>query len=83
MGTGSLTSRMRLSQLQQPLRAAASSLLRPTIPLAESFSRLQITNALVSGRRHASVKAQGAYKLKPKKTIMKKLGAKRTGGTAN
>ncbi|KAH7368628.1 50S ribosomal protein L27 [Plectosphaerella cucumerina] len=72
---------MRLSQLQQPLRAAASSLLRPTLPLAESFSRLQITNtnALVSGRRHASVKAQGAYKLKPKKTIMKKLGAKRTG----
>lgn len=72
---------MRLSHLQQPLRAAASSLLRPTLPLAESFSRLQITsnNALVSGRRHASVKAQGAYKLKPKKTVMKKLGAKRTG----
>lgn len=79
-----LESHMRLSQLQQPLRAAASSLLRPTLPLAESLSRLQITssNALVSGRRHASVKAQGAYKVQPKKTVMKKLGAKRTGGTA-
>ncbi|KAL3295705.1 ribosomal protein L27 [Colletotrichum asianum] len=36
-------------------------------------------NALVAGRRYASVKSQGAYKLQPKRTIPKKLGAKRTG----
>lgn len=38
-------------------------------------------NALVEGRRGAKVKSQGAYKYKPKRTIPKKLGAKRTGGT--
>ncbi len=37
-------------------------------------------NAAVEGRRNASVKAQGAYKLKKKKTLPKKLGCKKTGG---
>lgn len=34
---------------------------------------------VVEGRRHASVKSQGAYKISMKKTIPKKMGAKRTG----
>lgn len=76
---------MRLSQIQLPFRAAASSLLRPTVPLAgESASRLRLdirsAPVNVTGKRFASVKAQGQYKLTPKRTIPKKLGAKRTGG---
>jgi protein phosphatase inhibitor 2 len=39
-----------------------------------------VANAAVEGRRYASVKSQGAYKLKSKKTIAKKMGAKKTGG---
>lgn len=42
---------------------------------------LQLANAVIQGRRHASVKAQGAYKKKCKRGIPNKLGAKRTGGT--
>lgn len=34
----------------------------------------------VEGRRYASVKSQGQYKIPNKKTIAKRLGAKRTGG---
>ncbi|EEY20340.1 50S ribosomal protein L27 [Verticillium alfalfae VaMs.102] len=73
---------MRLFQLQLPIRAVTASLLRPTLSLSvDAAPRIHIdaTNALVAGRRYASVKAQGQYKLKPRKTIPKKLGAKRTG----
>ncbi|KAF9877220.1 putative ribosomal protein L27 [Colletotrichum karsti] len=69
---------MRLIQLQQPLRAAAAGLLRPAVPTAQP-GVVAAANALVGGRRYASVKSQGAYKLQPKRTIPKKLGAKRTG----
>ena len=53
--------------------------------LENPFARLRITspaaaNAAVEGRRYASVKSQGAYRLKSKKTIAKKMGAKKTGG---
>lgn len=49
--------------------------------LSDSLAALRIdANAAVQGRRYASVKSQGAYRLKPKKTIPKKLGAKKTGG---
>jgi len=40
-------------------------------------------NMLVEGRRGAKVKSQGHYNLKPKRTIPKKLGAKRTGGMSS
>ncbi|KAI3542778.1 ribosomal protein L27 [Colletotrichum filicis] len=76
---------MRLFQLQRPLMAAAAGLLRTTAPIQSTAStaaqllRADAANALVAGRRYASVKSQGAYKLAPKRTIPKKLGAKRTG----
>ncbi|KAL2190613.1 hypothetical protein L209DRAFT_746879 [Thermothelomyces heterothallicus CBS 203.75] len=86
---------MHLARLQRPLqRAAASSalpisaVLRPTTTtttaLEERFGHLRISspnsaNAAVEGRRYATVKSQGAYKLKSKKTIPKKMGAKKTG----
>ncbi|TPX08679.1 uncharacterized protein E0L32_009868 [Thyridium curvatum] len=77
---------MRLLRLQQPLRAAAGSSFRPTISFAWSHrpeilspSRIDVGNQAVEGRRNATVKSQGAYKLTSKKTIPKKLGAKRTG----
>lgn len=35
----------------------------------------------MEGRRYASVKSQGAYRIPNKKTIAKKLGAKKSGGT--
>ncbi|KAJ4392859.1 54S ribosomal protein L2 mitochondrial [Neurospora sp. IMI 360204] len=54
-----------------------------TALLSEQFAHLRIgptsSNIAVQGRRYASVKAQGAYRLKPKNTIPKKLGAKKTG----
>ena len=34
----------------------------------------------VEGRRYASVKSQGAYRLRDSSTVPKKLGAKKTGG---
>ncbi|KAJ5019170.1 hypothetical protein K4K57_001715 [Colletotrichum sp. SAR 10_99] len=70
---------MRLLQMQQPLRSAAAGLLRPTVLPTQQPSVVAAANALVAGRRYASVKSQGAYKLQPKRTIPKKLGAKRTG----
>lgn len=77
---------MSLAQLQRPLAAAASVL--STRLLATGFavsrgapSRPVDANVLVEGRRGAKVKAQGHYKVKPKRTIPKKLGAKKTGGT--
>ncbi|KAL1839549.1 hypothetical protein VTJ49DRAFT_1412 [Mycothermus thermophilus] len=67
-----------------------STALRPTMTttsmttLEDRFANLRIAspmaaNAAVEGRRYATVKSQGAYKLKNKKTIPKKLGAKKTG----
>ncbi|KAK3402470.1 ribosomal L27 protein-domain-containing protein [Sordaria brevicollis] len=54
-----------------------------TALLSEQFAHLRIgptsSNVAVEGRRYASVKSQGAYRLKPKRTIPKKLGAKKTG----
>ncbi|KAL0943191.1 mitochondrial 54S ribosomal protein bL27m [Colletotrichum truncatum] len=70
---------MRLFQLQQPLRAAAGLLRPTTTPTPTQPGVVAAANALVAGRRYASVKSQGAYKLAPKRTIPKKLGAKRTG----
>ncbi|KAG6072997.1 hypothetical protein E4U33_003074, partial [Claviceps sp. LM78 group G4] len=71
---------MRFLMMQRPvLVAAVGCLARPaTIPTIVPRT-LQLANAAVQGRRHASVKAQGAYKKKTKSGIPKKLGAKRTG----
>ncbi|KAJ2965579.1 hypothetical protein NUW58_g10861 [Xylaria curta] len=72
-----------------PLVAAASGITRstttPTIRhVQDVFAQLRIgvgaTNAIAEGRRHASVKSQGAYKLRDSSTIPKKLGAKKSGG---
>lgn len=84
---------MHLAWLQRPLQRAAASSSRPfgavlrttTTSLEDRFAHLRIAsptaaNAAVLGKRYASVKSQGAYKVKPKKTIPKKLGAKKTGG---
>ncbi|KAM3448022.1 hypothetical protein MY3296_008163 [Beauveria thailandica] len=61
---------------------------RPSLTATVTLSRLagitlqpQLNHAVVQGQRYASVKAQGAYKQKPKRGIPKKLGAKRTGET--
>ncbi|KAK5655670.1 hypothetical protein OQA88_5603 [Cercophora sp. LCS_1] len=77
---------MHLVQLRRPLTRAAVGgryQLTPTtrtINLAECFAQLRIDgSAAVQGRRYASVKSQGAYKLRSNKTIPKKLGAKKTG----
>lgn len=72
---------MRFFTLQRPLLAAVAAISRPSVasgvvaPLGA-----QLANALVEGRRNASVKAQGAYRKKSKRGIPNKLGAKRTGG---
>lgn len=56
-----------------------------TTGLVDRFAQLRIgtdvasPNAAVEGRRYAHVKAQGAYRLTNKKTIPKKMGAKKTG----
>ncbi|CAJ2506533.1 Uu.00g006630.m01.CDS01 [Anthostomella pinea] len=78
---------MRITQLQRPLVAAASTLARSTSApttirqLQDVLGQLRIgaSNAAVEGRRHASVKSQGMYKLRDSSTIPKKLGAKKTG----
>ncbi|KAI0513345.1 ribosomal L27 protein-domain-containing protein [Xylaria bambusicola] len=76
---------MRVTQLRRPLVAATSGITRsattPTIRhVQDIFAQLRIgTGAVVEGRRHASVKAQGAYKIRDSSTIPKKLGAKKTG----
>lgn len=78
---------MRLTQLRRPVAAAASHGLArcasgPVQGLHEALARLRIGGhgAVGEGRRHASVKSQGAYKLRDSSTIPKKLGAKKTGG---
>lgn len=69
-----------------------SAVLRPTTTTATTTTTLEgrlaqlriaspaVANSAVEGRRYASVKSQGAYRLKSKKTIAKKMGAKKTGG---
>lgn len=87
---------MHLVRLQRPVQRAAVSSSRPfcaalwPTTTATSFDDRfapqlgsPAANAAVQGRRYASVKSQGAYKLKSKKTIPKKLGAKKTGGMAS
>lgn len=81
---------MRLGQLQRPLQAVAvAGSCRPTLATFTLPSRpaVQSTPAqahpadgVVEGRRYASVKSQGAYRIPNKKTIAKKLGAKKSGG---
>ncbi|KAI0468078.1 ribosomal L27 protein-domain-containing protein [Xylaria cf. heliscus] len=79
---------MRVTQLSRPLVAAASGITRPSAApslrhIQDAFAQLRMgvgaTNAAVQGRRHASVKSQGAYRLRDSSTIPKKLGAKKTG----
>lgn len=82
-------------QLQRPLQRAAAgtsrslgAVLCSTTGLEGRLARLRIAcvpsspapAVVVQGRRYASVKSQGAYKVKSKKTIPKKMGAKKTGG---
>lgn len=68
---------MRFLTMQRPLVAGFARLcLHSPAPLAAA----PWANAIVQGHRHASVKAQGAYKKKSKRGIPKKLGAKRIGG---
>ena len=73
---------MLFLQLRRPLQRVAASNTTPSLGLLpESFAQLRIdANAAAQGRRYASVKSQGAYRLKPKNAIPKKLGAKKTGG---
>jgi large subunit ribosomal protein L27 len=46
--------------------------------LQDALAGLRI--GAVEGRRYASVKSQGAYKIRDSSTIPKKMGAKKTGG---
>lgn len=83
---------MRLPQLQRPAVAAViAGGYRPvlstfTLPIRPAIQTIPVQsadgcqNGVVDGRRYASVKAQGAYRIPNKKTIAKKLGAKRSGG---
>ncbi|CAM1507853.1 Fc.00g047010.m01.CDS01 [Cosmosporella sp. VM-42] len=69
---------MRFLTMQRPIMAAVAGLARPAFaPVVPRIA--QLANALVQGRRYASVKTQGAYRKKSKRGIPKKLGAKRTG----
>ncbi|KAI0599279.1 ribosomal L27 protein-domain-containing protein [Biscogniauxia sp. FL1348] len=84
---------MRIAQLRRPLLAAATSTTTTSggaastglalRQLQDVFGQLRIggcgSNVLVEGRRHASVKSQGMYKLRDSSTIPKKLGAKKSG----
>ncbi|KAL6876088.1 ribosomal L27 domain-containing protein [Trichoderma longibrachiatum] len=73
---------MRFLSIQRPLLAAAvAGISRPSVAVSGLIAPIgaQLANALVDGRRNASVKAQGAYKKKSKRGIPNKLGAKRTG----
>ncbi|KAK2602931.1 hypothetical protein N8I77_009426 [Diaporthe amygdali] len=80
---------MRLGQLQRPLQAiAVAGSCRPALatfalpirPAVQSTpAQAQSADGVVEGRRYASVKSQGAYRIPNKKTIAKKLGAKKSG----
>ncbi|KAK3291763.1 ribosomal L27 protein-domain-containing protein [Chaetomium fimeti] len=66
------------------LRPTTTTATTTTTTLEERFAHLRLAspaavNSTVGGRRYASTKSQGAYKLKSKKTIPKKMGAKKTG----
>lgn len=81
---------MRLGQLQRPLQAVAvagscrpalTTFTLPSRPAVQSTpAQAYPADAVVEGRRYASVKSQGAYRIPNKKTIAKKLGAKKSGG---
>lgn len=77
---------MRLVRISQPLRFAACGIKKPTLPLIWRHRpglpqlRVEAPNAAVVGQRHASTKSQGVYRVKSKKTNMKKMGCKKTGG---
>ncbi|KAF7559397.1 hypothetical protein G7046_g4755 [Stylonectria norvegica] len=64
--------------MRRPIMAALVGIPRATMAPATPWGA-QLTNAFAEGRRHASVKTQGAYRKKSKRGIPKKLGAKRTG----
>ncbi|KAK0741340.1 ribosomal L27 protein-domain-containing protein [Schizothecium vesticola] len=76
---------MQIAQLRRPLQRVAAGSLTPRVQptcLSERFAQLRIDSHaafVVQGRRYASVKSQGAYRIPNKKTLPKKLGAKRTG----
>lgn len=75
---------MQLAQLRRPVQAAARTCftlpIRPAIQQLPTPANARLAENGVEGRRYASVKSQGAYRVPNKKTIAKKLGAKRTGG---
>lgn len=83
---------MRLGQLQRPLQAVAvagscrpilATFALPSRPAVQSTpAQAHPADGVVEGRRYASVKSQGAYRIPNKKTIAKKLGAKKSGGTS-
>lgn len=53
----------------------------PSRPAVQSTpAQAHPADGAVEGRRYASVKSQGAYRIPNKKTIAKKLGAKKSGG---
>ncbi|KAH8664434.1 ribosomal L27 protein-domain-containing protein [Xylariales sp. PMI_506] len=83
---------MRVAQLHRPVVAAASRAATPAAAATTTGVALrQLQDALaglklgtssmgsVEGRRYASVKSQGAYRLRDSSTIPKNLGAKKTG----
>ncbi|KAL5606628.1 hypothetical protein BROUX41_003026 [Berkeleyomyces rouxiae] len=80
---------MNLSQLQRPFAAVASGFTRSRLasslllvrerPALSAQRNINAMNVIAEGRRNATVKAQGAYKHRPKRTHPKKMGAKRTG----
>jgi large subunit ribosomal protein L27 len=71
----------RLALVALPLRPAPTTTTTTTTAAAVAAATILGPMGIdISGRRHASVKAQGAYKLRPKRTIPKKLGAKRATG---
>lgn len=82
-------SNMRLAQLHRPLVAASScgsAAAKSGVALRQlqdglAALRIGNTNQAVEGRRYASVKSQGAYRIRDSSTIPKNLGAKKTGGT--
>ncbi|KAI0155488.1 ribosomal protein L27 [Pestalotiopsis sp. NC0098] len=80
---------MRLAQLHRPLVAASScgsAAAKSGVALRQlqdglAALRIGNTNQAVEGRRYASVKSQGAYRIRDSSTIPKNLGAKKTGDT--
>ena len=74
---------MSTVQWQRPVLAATSGIARAPIcarivPIWRAVATPVTLD--VGRRRHASVKAQGVYRFKPKRTVPKKLGPKKTHG---